>query len=295
MHIPSTPASTNRSVFVVSVLAAAFLVFLFGAMSVQAAILRQLDLGSKGPDVVELQTYFAVSTRTYPSNRVTGTFDSLTQTAVQRFQVTQGIVSSGTPKTTGYGRVGPRTALKLNALLALPVPTTTTTPTLPPKNVPVLVPSEPMRSALPLRLSIPKINVNAPITYVGLTPQGAMGAPKGPSDAVWFNLGPRPGEKGSAVIAGHYGPWKNGQGSVFDGLNTLKEGDTLSVDTGNGATIAFVVRKIRMYGRNEDASTVFGSSDGGAHLNLITCEGVWDTTERTYSNRLVVFTDRVTE
>src|SRR3989344_2613905 len=32
--------------------------------------------------------------------------------------------------------------------------------------------------------------------------------------------------------------------------------------------------------------------DGAAHLNLITCEGAWDKVSRTYSQRLVVFTDR---
>ena len=43
---------------------------------------------------------------------------------------------------------------------------------------------------------------------VGLTPGGAMDVPKGPSDVAWFDLGPRPGEVGSAVIAGHEG-WKD--------------------------------------------------------------------------------------
>jgi len=34
------------------------------------------------------------------------------------------------------------------------------------------------------------------------------------------------------------------------------------------------------------------SSDAKAHLNLITCEGVWDKVSKSYSKRLVVFTDR---
>ena len=57
-------------------------------------------------------------------------------------------------------------------------------------------------------------------------------------------------------------------------------------------TITFVVREIRTYGKDESAHDVFGSSDGKAHLNLITCMGVWNKTEKTRSERLVVFTDK---
>lgn len=46
----------------------------------------------------------------------TGNYLGLTQAAVQAFQRKYGIVSSGTPATTGYGRVGPLTRAKLNEL-----------------------------------------------------------------------------------------------------------------------------------------------------------------------------------
>lgn len=45
---------------------------------------------------------------------VTGYFGSLTETGVQKFQAKYGIVSVGTPATTGYGSVGPQTRVKLN-------------------------------------------------------------------------------------------------------------------------------------------------------------------------------------
>src|ERR1035437_3088718 len=56
---------------------------------------------------------------------------------------------------------------------------------------------------LPIRLKIPKINADAPVEYVGLAPDGSMGVPAGPNNVGWFDLGPRPGNIGSAVIAGH--------------------------------------------------------------------------------------------
>lgn len=144
---------------------------------------------------------------------------------------------------------------------------------------------------LPMRLKIPRINVDAAVEDVGLTPGGAMDVPKGPSDVAWFDLGPRPGEVGSAVIAGHEG-WKDNIAAVFDDLYKLRAGDELSVEDAEGTTTTFVVRNVRIYDQNADAADVFDSSDGKAHLNLVTCEGVWNAAQKSYSNRFVVFTDK---
>ena len=150
---------------------------------------------------------------------------------------------------------------------------------------------EQARPGLPIRLKIPSINVNAPIEHVGLAPDGAMDAPKERANVAWFELGRRPGENGSAVIAGHYG-WENKQASAFDNLYELRPGDRLYIEDDRGTIISFVVRESRRYDPDADAGDVFGSGDGEAHLNLITCEGAWDKVSRTYSQRLVVFTDR---
>lgn len=90
-----------------------------GTFAAHAAISSSLDFGATGPQVVELQTYLAKSPSIYPEGLITGYFGPLTQRAVQRFQTAQGIVSSGTPATTGYGRVGPLTAARINALIGM--------------------------------------------------------------------------------------------------------------------------------------------------------------------------------
>lgn len=92
-------------------------VSLIGIQSANAAITSQLDFGSRGEDVTELQTYYSADASIYPSGLVTGYFGSLTQAGTQRFQTAQGIVTSGTPATTGYGRVGPQTMARVNALM----------------------------------------------------------------------------------------------------------------------------------------------------------------------------------
>jgi LPXTG-site transpeptidase (sortase) family protein len=143
---------------------------------------------------------------------------------------------------------------------------------------------------LPVRFKIPKIKVDAAFENVGLTSSIAMDTPKGPDNVGWFDLGPRPGEKGSAVVAGHYG-WKNNRPAVFDNLHELEMGDKIYVVDDRGATTTFVVSEIGNYDENGDASSIFSSNDGRAHLNLITCEGTWNAAEKSYSNRLVVFTN----
>ncbi|MDP3882438.1 MAG: class F sortase [Candidatus Staskawiczbacteria bacterium] len=160
------------------------------------------------------------------------------------------------------------------------------------ENVVLVSKPKPIIPGLPLRLKIPNISIDAPIDSVGVTFDGAVDVPKGPADVAWFNLGPRPGDIGSAVITGHYGTWKNGGGSVFDNLNKLIPGDKIYVEDEKGMIITFVVRELRIYGQNEYAPGVFNSDDGKAHLNLITCAGDWIESQKTYSNRLVVFTDK---
>lgn len=153
-------------------------------------------------------------------------------------------------------------------------------------------PIEQKQYPFPVRLIIPTISVDADIESVGLAPDGAMDVPKERASAAWFNRGPRPGEDGSAVINGHYG-WKDGKASVFDTLHTLRAGDTIYVQDSIGGITAFVVRELTYYNPKANASAVFNSDDGTAHLNLVTCEGVWDAVSKNYSQRLVVFADKM--
>lgn len=89
-----------------------------GVRFAEAAITSQMDLGDRGADVTELQTYLATNSTIYPEGLVTGYYGQLTKAAVERFQTSQGIVSQGTPATTGYGRVGPQTMAAINSRLA---------------------------------------------------------------------------------------------------------------------------------------------------------------------------------
>lgn len=143
--------------------------------------------------------------------------------------------------------------------------------------------------SLPTRLLIPKLEINASVLPMGLTATGAMDSPKTNKDTGWYSLGARPGNVGSAVIDGHLGLRYK---AVFKKLNLLVAGDTLSVIDNQGTTASFVVRDIRVFEKNIDTSEIFNSKDG-AHLNLITCNGDWNSSQSTYDKRLVVFSDKI--
>lgn len=85
---------------------------------------RELVRGVTGDDVSRLQTFLARDRTIYPTGEVTGLYGPLTESAVKRFQVACGIVTSGDFSSTGYGRVGPRTkrALQYGCDVGLPIP-----------------------------------------------------------------------------------------------------------------------------------------------------------------------------
>ncbi|MBI4093635.1 peptidoglycan-binding protein [Candidatus Kaiserbacteria bacterium] len=77
---------------------------------------RSLKKGSSGDDVTRLQQFLARDFTIYPEALATGYYGSLTEAAVKRWQAKYNIVSSGSPESTGYGVVGPRTAAAIAIL-----------------------------------------------------------------------------------------------------------------------------------------------------------------------------------
>lgn len=145
---------------------------------------------------------------------------------------------------------------------------------------------------LPVRLKIPTINIDASIEYVGLTSLRTMEVPKDSLNVGWYKLGARPGEVGSAVIDGHVDR-ENGEAGIFANLYKLKPGDKVYIEDDKGKILTFIVKKSQTFDPGL-ANEVFSLSDG-IHLNLITCDGVWDGVKKSYSKRLVIFTDIISQ
>ncbi len=144
---------------------------------------------------------------------------------------------------------------------------------------------------IPKRLEISSINVDATVESVGLTPEGAMDTPVDPDNVGWYNLGPRPGEQGSAVIDGHLDKEDQSR-AVFADLAEVNIDDIVSVIDDQGKKLNFIVKEVRMYNADDDTNEVFNNNDG-VFLNLITCAGSWDKDKQNYDQRRVVFTELI--
>ena len=97
----------------------------------QKTVTVPLYRGVSDLQVFSLQACLKKLPGIYPEGLTTGYFGALTEKAVQRFQKNHLIVSSGSPQTTGYGLVGPKTRSKLNIVCGqpqTPVPVSTDTP-----------------------------------------------------------------------------------------------------------------------------------------------------------------------
>ncbi|QQG44245.1 MAG: class F sortase [Candidatus Roizmanbacteria bacterium] len=140
----------------------------------------------------------------------------------------------------------------------------------------------------PVSIEIPKINVIAAVEPVGLDAAGNMDVPKNVYNVAWYQLGPPPGAKGSAVVAGHYdsltGP------AIFFNLSNLEPGDEITVVDENNVRRLFTVEKKEVYADADfPINEVFAKVDK-ARLNLVSCRGKFDKVKREYPERVVVYT-----
>ncbi|WP_030266807.1 class F sortase [Streptomyces sp. NRRL B-24484] len=164
-----------------------------------------------------------------------------------------------------------------------PVPAPATQRPAEPDAVRALPPSD------PVRLRIPAVGVNAPMTRLDLDPAGALQPPPAdrPDLAGWYGGGASPGSSGTAVLAGHVdtrtGP------AVFFRLGALTKGRTVEVDRADGRTAVFTVDAVEVYDKKSfPDGKVYGNAGGRPELRLITCGGGF--TKRTgYLGNVVVY------
>jgi len=149
-------------------------------------------------------------------------------------------------------------------------------------------------AALPVRLVIPAIGVNAAVESLGIVANGDLATPTGhPWDDVgWYDLGTPPGERGSAVIDGHLDR-PGGYPAVFWNLRYLHSGDQVMVIETRGKTLRYRVTQVAFYApQAAPLQNIFGNN-GGNYLNLITCAGDWIPSQHQTTLRLVVYTQLV--
>jgi sortase (surface protein transpeptidase) len=136
----------------------------------------------------------------------------------------------------------------------------------------------------PQRLEIPAIGVDAGFEPLAIDADGKLAPPQSFDDVGWSVGGPEPGERGTAVVAGHYdtrtGP------AVFASLPDLRPGDEVVV-TGATGSATFVVERIDRFAKDAVPAAVYAPTDG-ATLRLITCGGEFDRSTGHYLDNVVV-------
>ena len=150
-------------------------------------------------------------------------------------------------------------------------------------------------SSTPVTLIIPAIGVNAKIEPVGKTADGNMAVPSTLKTVAWYKLGAAPGEIGNVAMAGHLDS-ATGKPGVFINLHKLKIGDLIEVIGENGEKFVYKVTgsKTVPYANpgRQILEDTFGKTDK-ARLNLITCEGTWVQSKKSYTDRLIVNSELV--
>jgi hypothetical protein len=143
------------------------------------------------------------------------------------------------------------------------------------------------RPARPVRIEIPAIGVRAPVVRLGLNEDRTLEVPTDFGDAGWWSGGPRPGEPGPAVIAGHVDSYTGP--AVFFRLPELDPGDTIIVGRRDGSRARFTVRGSEQYPKARfPTARVYGRTTGPT-LRLITCGGAFDQSTGHYLDNTVVY------
>ncbi|MFF2728146.1 class F sortase [Streptomyces sp. NPDC058008] len=148
--------------------------------------------------------------------------------------------------------------------------------------------AEPLRPSAPVRIRIPGIGVDAPMTGLKLGEDGSLDAPPAEDAnlAGWYEDGTPPGAKGTAVVAGHV---DNAEGpSVFYALGSLEKGAVVEIDRGDGRTAVFSVDAVEVYENDRFPDRRVYGATPDASLRLITCGGGF-TRETGYLGNVVVY------
>ncbi|MFG2787015.1 class F sortase [Streptomyces sp. NPDC048419] len=148
----------------------------------------------------------------------------------------------------------------------------------------------PLKDALPQRVDIPGLGVQAPVIARGLDARGAVEPPSfAQAGAVgWYAAGTTPGADGAALMVGHVDT--RTRPAVFYRLSTMRPGQTVRVLRDDGGVAEFTVDDVQVQSRDRfDAARAYGQHRAGrAELRLITCGGTFDRAGGTYTANVIV-------
>ncbi|GAB4072695.1 hypothetical protein GCM10028778_04400 [Barrientosiimonas marina] len=149
--------------------------------------------------------------------------------------------------------------------------------------------TDPEYGVVPETIQIDSIGVDSAVEEVGMMENGEMAVPDNFRITGWYDRGIKPGERGSAVIAGHVDD-KTGPGVFFD-LEDMQEGDEVEILNDEGDKLVFEVVDKQVFPMDDaPVKDIFGYTSRRM-LNLVTCTGAFDRSKGGHVDRLVVYTE----
>jgi len=146
----------------------------------------------------------------------------------------------------------------------------------------------PVDRSTPVALRIPAINLAVSLSTLGLNPDRTVQVPTDFQEPGWFDLGPSPGQVGSAVILGHVDSYQGP--AVFFRLRALHPSDQVEVSLADGMIAHFMVTTVVQYPKDQFPAEQVYASHGDSALQLVTCGGAFDTHTRSYLSNVVAYT-----
>ncbi|GIJ00052.1 LPXTG-site transpeptidase (sortase) family protein [Sediminihabitans luteus] len=159
-----------------------------------------------------------------------------------------------------------------------------------PTGVPVVAATLPpvVRQPAPVRLELPALDVDMPVTPVGVDDDGTVGIPESGKVAGWYRYGAVPGsDAGTAVVTSHVDTVADGLGE-FARLVDARPGDAVRVLDETGAAHEYTVATVERIAKTDVPLDQVFDRDGPPRLVLVTCGGRWDASIGHYADNVIV-------
>ena len=143
----------------------------------------------------------------------------------------------------------------------------------------------------PATLELPGIGggISAPVSPVGVSPQGDLGIPEDPNTLGWWDGSAAPAAgTGAVVIDGHLDSDRYGLG-FFANLRRLVPGDPVALTDADGRRSGWTVVEVGEYPAANLADAGVFEQPAAPRLVLITCGGPFDRAAHSYRDNLVVY------
>jgi len=164
-----------------------------------------------------------------------------------------------------------------------PVPTSTLRPEIRSGAIPAPA-SAPLA---PERVRIPDLDIDMPITDVGVEDSGQMELPVDPAVAGWYRYGPdADSDEGHVMLAAHVDAVGYPIGPLAR-LRDVSEGASIQVEAADGSTREYVVDSLTYYEKSDLPTGELFARDGDPALVIITCGGPFDSASGHYRDNVV--------